>query len=101
MKSPRLIAACRAEARVVVVLLDAAEAAGLIADPQLIIRWSDLKARSSPSDDFVAEAAPLWDLLCAVMEQPDAQGHWIWRRWREVQARLQMASDLRRGRAVR
>jgi hypothetical protein len=85
----------------VVVLLDAAEAAGLIAEPELLRRWSELKARSSPSDDFVAEAVPLWELLCAVMRQPDSHGHWIERRWREVEARLLAANGLRRGRGVK
>lgn len=91
-------AACRAEARVVVVLLDAAEGAGLISDEGLLARWSQLKARSSPSDDFVAEAVPLWQLLCEVMRQPEAGGHWIERRWREVEARMIAVSGAHRGR---
>lgn len=101
MKAPVSAAACRSEARVIVVLLDAAHEAGLMADPQLLARWLELRAKSSPADDFVAEAVPLWDLLCAVMQKSTQPENWITRRWREVESRLVAASSLPRKRGLR
>ena len=101
MSSVMSVAACRAEAKVVVVLLDAAEASGLISDDELRRRWSDLKGRSSPSDDFVAEAVPLWQLLSDVMRRPEAKGHWIERRWREVETRMRATHAQSRRRTIK
>jgi hypothetical protein len=101
MSSAMSVAACRAEAKVVVVLLDAAEAAGLFAEDDLLRRWSELKGRCSPSDDFVAEAVPLWQLLSEIMSRPEAQGHWIERRWREVEARMRATHGPSRRRTIR
>ena len=101
MSGARAVAGYRAEAKVVVVLLDAADAAGLITQDALRARWLELKARANPSDDFKAEAVPLWQLLSEIMLRPETRGHWIERRWRKVQARVAASLGTPRRRSIR
>jgi hypothetical protein len=78
------------DAKVLYALLDAAEAAGLLAGDDILTCWRDLKQRVDRSG-YEPETEGLFNLLKAIDAAGLLGGSWIRLRWQSIRHRIDSA----------
>jgi hypothetical protein len=84
-------------AKLVYVLIDAADHAGGISAPELQRSWAKLKERFLHVA-LESEAEALYNLLARIYESGALKDTWIEERWKTLEARIRIESGMRESR---
>jgi hypothetical protein len=85
-------------AKLVYVLIDAADHAGNISSPEIQRSWLELKEQllhATPE----SKAEALYTMLMRIYESGALKGTWIETRWKTLEERIRTEADLRESRA--